>query len=201
MDELNIATTMIKNHKDYLAYIKADALANSKQTRGGIKAIIFPDLIWSFIKALRKTECHKNQSGIIHKLLFVWYYSRYRKLGYKLQFSIPLNVFGPGISIPHYGTIVVNGNSRIGKNCRIHASTNIGASGGSNFAPVIGDNVYLGPGSILFGEIVIASNVTVAANATVYKSFEEENITIGGTPATLLKENTTVWWEKNGLSL
>lgn len=201
MDELNIATTMIKNHKDYLAYINADALANSKQTRGRIKAIIFPDLIWLFIKALRKSECHKNQSGIVHKLLFVWYYSRYRKLGYKLGFSIPLNVFGPGISIPHYGTIVVNGNSRIGKNCRIHASVNIGASGGSNFSPVIGDNVYLGPGSILFGEIVIANNVTVAANATVYKSFEEENITIGGTPATLLKGNTTTWWKKNKLSL
>lgn len=201
MDALIILARMIRTHKDYLCYIAADALANSKLRRGGIKAILFPDLIWSFIKALRKTECYKNQAGIVYKLLFIWYYRRYRKLGYKLGFSIPLNVFGPGMSIPHYGTIVVNGNSRIGKNCRIHASVNIGASGGSNSAPVIGDNVYLGPGAILFGKIVIADNVTVAANATVNKSFEKENSTIGGTPATLLKENTTTWWGKNGLSL
>jgi serine O-acetyltransferase len=192
---------MIKNNKDYLSFISADAAANSVNHRTGIKAFAFPDPIWSFIKALRKAECHKNQTGIVHKLLFVCYYTRYRKLGYKLGFTIPLNVFGPGLSIPHYGTIVVNGNTRIGKNCRIHASVNIGASGGSHRAPVIGDNVYIGPGAIIFGEIVIADNITVAANATVNKNFEKENCTIGGTPATLLKENTTTWWEKNKLSL
>ena len=78
---------------------------------------------------------------------------------------------------------------------------NIGASGGSDIAPVIGDNVYIGPGAILFGEILIADNVTIAANATVYKSFEIKNTTIGGTPAVVLKEQTNTWWEKNRLSL
>lgn len=196
---------MIRTRKEYIEYIAADALANSKSLKqsgaGYIKEIFFPDLIWVFIKKLRKTEYHKNQGGVIHKLLFIVSYYRFRKLSYRLGFSIPLNVFGPGVSIPHYGTIVINANTRIGRNCRIHASVNIGASGGSNSAPVIGDNVYIGPGAILFGEIVIADNITVAANATVYKSFEKKNSTIGGTPATVLKEDTTTWWEKNGLSL
>ena len=91
--------------------------------------------------------------------------------------------FWPGLSIPHYGTIVVNPAAQVGKNCRLHVCVNIGASGGSIRAPKIGDNVYIGPGAILFGDIDIADNVTIAANATVNKSFEVPNVTIGGTPA------------------
>lgn len=95
----------------------------------------------------------------------------------------------------------INSNAKIGANCRLHACTNIGASGGTKFAPQIGDNVYIGPGSILFGDIHIASNITIAANATVNKSFETSNITIGGTPAVVLKVNTTNWLVKNRIEL
>lgn len=196
---------MIKTYKEYIECIQADALVNSRTLKMDfkrkIKEFFFPDLIWTFIRSLRKTEYLKNQNGLIYKILFLFSYHKYRKLSYKLGFSIPLNVFGPGISIPHYGTIVVNSNTRVGRNCRIHASVNIGASGGTNKAPFIGDNVYIGPGSILFGEIFIADNITIAANATVYRTFVNRNCTIGGTPAIVLKENTTTWWEKNGLSL
>lgn len=38
----------------------------------------------------------------------------------KLSISIKPNVFGPGLSIAHYGGIVVNPNAHIGSNCRIH---------------------------------------------------------------------------------
>jgi serine O-acetyltransferase len=185
--------------------LSADALANSRIKNitfsKKISELLFPDIIWKFIKLLRKTEYHKNSLGVFHKLFYVYNFYKFRKISVRLGFSIPLNVFGPGISIPHYGTIVVNGNSRIGKNCRIHACVNIGASGGSDVSPIIGDNVYIGPGAILFGEIYIANNITIAANATVYKSFEIKNTTIGGTPAVVLKEQTNTWWEKNRLSL
>jgi len=196
---------MIKNYEDYKSYLSADALANSRVMNitfsKKISELLFPDIIWKFIKLLRKAEYHKNSSGVFHNLLYVFYFYKFRKISVRLGFSIPLNVFGPGVSIPHYGTIVVNGNSRIGKNCRIHAGVNIGASGGSDFSPIIGDNVYIGPGAILFGEIYIANNITIAANATVYKSFEIKNTTIGGTPAVVLKDQTNTWWEKNRLSL
>lgn len=104
-----------------------------------------------------------------------------------MGFSIPKNAFGPGLSIPHYGTIVVNSQAKIGKNCKIHAGVNIGASGGKPGAPIIGDNVYLGPGCKIYGEITIANNIAVAANACVGSSFLEENILIGGIPAKKIK--------------
>jgi serine O-acetyltransferase len=53
-------------------------------------------------------------------------------------------MFWPGLAIVHTGTIIVHPNARIGKNCRIQACTNIGASGGKTEAPILGDNVYIG---------------------------------------------------------
>lgn len=197
---------MIKNKAEYYVFISADKAANSISDENSfqekLKLFLYPNYTWQFILYLRRCEYLKNcRNDLFGKLLFIYFYKRFKVLSLKLGFSIPLNVFGPGVSIPHYGTIVVNCNSKIGKNCRIHASVNIGASGGSDIAPVIGDNVYIGPGAILFGEILIADNVTIAANATVYKSFEIKNTTIGGTPAVVLKEQTNTWWEKNRLSL
>ena len=111
----------------------------------------------------------------------------------KLGFSIPINVIDQGLSIAHYGTIVISSNCKIGKNCRIHAGVNIGASGGSKAAPIIGNNVYIGPGAILFGDIRIGDNNTIGANSTVNKSFQENNCVIAGTPAMIVKTEYKNW--------
>lgn len=126
-------------------------------------------------------------------LLWLFAKCRFRRLSIKLGYSIPINVFGPGLSLPHRGNIIINPNARIGANCRIHVGVNIGAHKGK--APIIGDNVYIGPGAIIFGDIHIANNVTIGANATVNKSILQENVVIGGTPARILKENYKNWRE------
>ena len=113
---------------------------------------------------------------------------RFMKLSRVLGFSIPENVFGPGLAIVHYGTIVVNANAKVGANCRLHPSTCIGASGGTSKAPIIGNNVYIGPGSKIYGDITIGNNIAISANAAVGKSFVEENVMIGGVPAKKIKE-------------
>lgn len=112
---------------------------------------------------------------------------RLLRISVKLGFSIPENVFGPGLSIVHYGTIVVNANAKVGSNCRIHADTNIGESGGVAGAPNIGNNVYLAPGVKIYGNITIANNTAIAANACVNSSFNIENTLIGGIPAKVIK--------------
>jgi serine O-acetyltransferase len=101
-----------------------------------------------------------------------------------LGYSIPINVFGPGLCIAHRGTIVVNKDARVGENCRIHACTNIGSGRGSVLlAPKIGDDVYIGPGAKIFGNIEIADNIAIGANSVVNKSFYEKGISIAGVPA------------------
>lgn len=55
---------------------------------------------------------------------------------------------------------------------------------GSKKAPKIGDNVYIGPGAVLFGDIEIADNCWIGANAVVNKSFLEPYTYSGAYPFT-----------------
>ena len=118
-----------------------------------------------------------------------------RELCDKYNWTIPINVFGEGLAIVHVGTIVVNGDARIGKNCRINACTNIGRAsihgGQETGAPVIGDNVYIAPGAKIFGPVTIGDNTAIGANAVVNKSFKEGNCTIAGVPAKIISQETS----------
>ena len=100
-------------------------------------------------------------------------------------------MFGPGLSLPHRGNIIVNPHTVIGENCRIHVGVNIGAH--HDKAPRIGNNVYIGPGAIIFGDVQIADNVSVGANATVNKSVLTPNVVVAGTPAVIVKTKTPSW--------
>jgi serine O-acetyltransferase len=126
----------------------------------------------------------------MHKILSLIAYSRYRKISIKTGISIPKNTCEAGLSIPHFGSIVVNANCKIGKNCKIHNNVNIGANRGSNKAPKIGDNVYIGQGAVIFGDIEIADNCYIGANAVVNKSFLQP---YSGIPARVIKIETENW--------
>ncbi len=170
---------MIKSKDDYKYYLNADRIALCKEST---YRDLFFDKVWKFQRLLRQleyfTNCKKNI--ILRKLISY----RFRSLSIKLGFTIPINVFGPGLSIAHYGTIIVNGNSKIGKNCRLHACVNIGSKAGAAYdAPVLGDNCYIAPGVKIYGKINIGDNTAIGANAVVNKSFPTGNITIGGIPA------------------
>ncbi|NAS30164.1 serine acetyltransferase [Flavobacteriaceae bacterium R38] len=183
---------MIKSKREYHEYLQADKKALGIISGGifiMIKNLLAPHLIWRFQKALRKAEYYKNcRKNIFDNICYLFAKYRLRKISVKLGFSIPENVFGPGLAIVHYGTIVINSNAKIGANCRIHACTNIGASGGSPLAPEIGNNVYIGPGAKIYGNIKIGNNIAIGANATVFKSFEEDNIMIAGNPGKRIQE-------------
>ena len=49
--------------------------------------------------------------------------------------------------------------------------------------PVIGDNLDLGIGAKVIGDVRLGNNVKIGANAVVTRSFEENNITLVGLPA------------------
>jgi len=157
---------------------------NNLSLKSKIKLIFYPNHIWRFQSLMRKVEYYGNtKSKILNYTLFPFYTYFFRRQSVKLGFSIPRNVFGPGLCIVHYGMIIVNGHARIGKNCRIHPGTVIGASGGKPLAPTIGNNVYIGPGSKIFGKVNVPDGCVIGANSVVNKSFDETNIMIAGAPA------------------
>lgn len=192
---------MIQSKQDYNYYLKKDrislGISNELLWMDKIKEFFFPNLEWKFIKSLRWLEyCENVKKKSLWGGIF-WFVAKYkyRKISIKLGLSIPINVFGPGLSLAHHGNIVINPHCRIGENCRIHNGVNIGAHHGK--APKIGKNVYIGPGAIIFGDIEIADNVSIGANATVTKSVLVTNVVVGCTPAKILKTGTVSW---NGIN-
>jgi serine O-acetyltransferase len=182
---------MIQSRADYLYYIESDRIALGKPVRNlkiRIKEFLFPDPIWKFQRIMRRLEYYSNVKKCgVYFICITLTRLKYRKISRQLGFTIPINIFAEGLAIAHYGTIVINSKAKVGKNCRIHPCTSIGASGGSSQAPQLGDNIYIAPGVKIYGDISIASNIAIAANAAVGKSFKEEGILIGGVPAQKIK--------------
>lgn len=175
---------MILTRKDLKYYLECDRIAMSQKTArpGG-------NLSYRFLIVMRKYEYRANRKDPISRLAAVWWHLRYKKLSERCGFSIPINCAGPGLCLPHYGTIVISGQARIGENCKIHPGVCIGASGGKPQAKLIGNNVYIGPGAKLVGGGTIADNVVIGANAVVTGNVEEPGITIGGVPARKISDN------------
>ena len=161
--------------------------------RRGARPRLVGDGVWRFERLLRAIEYHEAcRRAWYHRPLRTLLYLRFHLASIRLGFTIPPHVFGPGLSIAHRGTIVVNSCARVGANCRLHACTNIGSRGGSaTEAPTVGDNVYIGPGAVLYGPIAIADNIAIGANSVVNASFHEPNITIAGAPARKVRDAGT----------
>lgn len=183
---------MIRSKEDFIEYIKANQLANKKLgKRLRIFHIIgFGETIWVFLSLRRRLEYIKNcKSGLLWKIYFRVLYYMFTRQSIRLGFSIPINTLGKGICIPHRGTVFINSKAKIGDYCKLHVCTNIGGHDGG--VPVIGDRVYIGPGAKIFGDIVIANDIVVGANAVVNKSFSEPGITIGGIPAKKISDKNS----------
>lgn len=84
-----------------------------------------------------------------------------------------------GLILPHNGLgVVISHNAKIGKNCRIMQNVTIGGNGGPR-VPIIGDNVMIGAGAVLLGDIHIGNNVKIGANAVVLKSIPNNSTAVG----------------------
>lgn len=142
---------------------------------------------------MRVYSYYKNieNPNIIQKLKTSYYHYKYSKLSHKLNFSIGSDVFGYGLVIPHYGTIVINSSARVGNYAVVHTCTNIAGK------KIIGNALYLATGSQIVGNITIGDNVSIAANSLVNKDCKS-NTLVGGVPARVLKENYPAWYERDG---
>lgn len=181
---------MIKTKEDLKFYLAADKFALGKNKSRPSKK----DEVWKFQILLRKVEYYQNnKNNFISKLLLRHYKLKKHKLGIKLGFDIPENVFGPGLRINHFGNIVINGCALIGRWCDIHQGVNIGSNNSQTadtLVPEIGENVWIGPGAKIFGDIKIGNEVQIAANAVVNKSVPD-NKTFGGIPAKIISNKGT----------
>ena len=150
-----------------------------------------------YIRQLRITErahCNYIKSERLNYLYKIWYlYNNFKlfKLGRKYNLDIGIHSCGEGLTIWHIaGGVVINMNAKIGKNLTLHGCNCIGNDGiHPEIAPRIGDNVHLGFGASVIGDVFLADNIWVAAGAVVVSSFYEPGIVIGGIPAKEIKDS------------
>lgn len=177
---------MIKSKRDLKYYLESDMKARygldykvKPSLKKKVKAVLIPQP-WYFQVLLRRAEYYTNcGSQLSRKVMGNFMKFRAYRYGVKCGYTVPINVFGPGLVLGHTGTIVVNGNVKVGSNARLQAGINIGAfskfneNWQENAAPVLGDNIYIGPGAKIWGPIYIGNNVAIGANAIVNKTIPE----------------------------
>jgi serine O-acetyltransferase len=93
---------------------------------------------------------------------------------------------GPGLMLTH-GNVVIDGRTRIGRNCQINPWVTIGLSNSRRYGfsadgPAIGDEVHIGTGAKILGPVTIGDYVRIGANAVVIGDVPA-NTTVVGIPA------------------
>lgn len=180
---------MINSKEKLVEYLEKDKIALFKTYK---RPKLIGDEIWKFQIIYRKYEYARNcLTKKIHLPYLILIKYLFNKFSVKLGFSIPINTIEEGLSIAHYGTIVINSNSQIGKNCRIQEGVTIGATSGQKNAPKIGNNVFIGSGAKIIGNIEIADDIAIGAGSVVVKSYYEKGITIAGVPAIKVSNNNS----------
>lgn len=180
---------MIRNKEDFKRYVAEDSKFYPKRSFFNLyilqssKALI--SLYLYFMRKIEYINTCKMSLGGVKKVLCVYYHYRMRRLSWKLGFQFPEGVFGEGVHIFAYGTIIVNPNARIGKNCIIYPGVTIGGRSYDGY-PTIGDNVFIGLGAKVIGKVTVGNNVIIAPNAVVTHDVPD-NAIVGGVPAKIIK--------------
>lgn len=103
----------------------------------------------------------------------------------------PGAVIGKNLFIDHGTGVVIGQTAVIGNNVVMYHGVTLGGTGNEKTKkrhPTIGNNVFIGSGAKVLGNITIGNNVKIGANAVVLKDVEE-NRTVVGIPGYVVKKN------------
>jgi len=85
--------------------------------------------------------------------------------------------------------VVIHSNALIGRHCMIGQGITIGGRNGETGVPIVQDNVYLGAGCRIIGDITIGHDSIIAPNAVVTKNVEPYSV-MAGVPAKMINRIT-----------
>lgn len=130
-----------------------------------------------FIYILRKSQRYPKKSilGTFWRLVL-----RHHQIKYGFQIY-PETQIGAGFYLGHWGAVVINPKTVIGRNCNISQGVTIAQAnrGKNEGVPTVGDEVWIGPNAVLVGKIKIGNNVLIAPNAYVNFDVPDNSVVIG----------------------
>ena len=122
------------------------------------------------------------RAGPLNRVLYVIAWAMLRRHSRRFGIQIPpRTTIGPGLLISHFGSIVLNEDVVIGRNCNLSHDVTIGRSyrGAREGCPRIGDHVYIAPGAKIFGSVTIGDFAAIGANCVVTKDVVARGVVVG----------------------
>ena len=112
-----------------------------------------------------------------------------RKTGIEIH---PGAKIGKGLFIDHGSGVVIGETAIIGNDVTMFHGATLGGTGKEKGKrhPTVGNNVFIGSGAKVLGNIQIGNNVKIGANAVVLKDVEN-GCTVVGIPAKVVRKYTT----------
>jgi len=101
----------------------------------------------------------------------------------------PAAKIGPGFFIDHGMGVVIGETTEIGENVTLYQGVTLGGTGKDTGKrhPTIGNNVVIGAGAKILGNIRIGNNVKIGANSVVIKDVPDDS-TVVGVPGIVVRQ-------------
>lgn len=94
---------------------------------------------------------------------------------------------GGGWVLMHGFGVVINGRAKIGRNCIMYQGVTVGTINMKTF-PVIGDDVLIGAGAKILGNVKVGNHVKIGAGAIVVNDVPDNCTVVGPKAVTIHKE-------------
>lgn len=115
-----------------------------------------------------------------------------------LDIDYPVKIAG-GLYIGHPYGITINDEVTIGRNCNIHKGVTIGREnrGKRKGTPIIGNDVWIGIGSTIVGNVSIGNDVLIAPGSFVNCDVPDHSVVFGNPCRISSRENATEGYVQN----
>lgn len=131
---------------------------------------------------MRCCDYLKQKNRILSFLPLVFFYILFKRcrIKYGIDLKLGSNI-GGGFYIGHFNCIVISRQAVIGRNVNVSHGVTIGRvnRGKRKGFPTIGNNVYIGAGAKVLGNIKVGNNVAIGANSVVTKHIPNNAVAVG----------------------